>query len=105
MGGMLALLKYPFYYMIRSGFGNFFGMNHVLTRHLAPELDRFRFCPGNWSMLHFGRKLDIFGDDLTKDFNWAKMRNEERKLHVKNEGKPTQKGPGPAGPEALGRPA
>ena len=43
---MLALLKYPFFYMIRSCFGKFFGMIHVLTRHLAPELDRFRFCPG-----------------------------------------------------------
>ena len=30
--------------------GGFFGMIHVLTRHLAPELDRFRFCPGFWSM-------------------------------------------------------
>ena len=56
-------------------------------------------------MLHFGRKLDIFGDDLTKDFNWAKMMNKERKLHVKDEGKPSQKRPGPAGPEPLGRPA
>ena len=51
---LLALLKYPFYYMIRSGFGKFFGIIHVLTRHLAPELDRFRFCPGFWSMLYFG---------------------------------------------------
>ena len=31
MGGMLALLKYPFYYMIRRGFGNFFGMIDVLS--------------------------------------------------------------------------
>jgi hypothetical protein len=38
---VLALLKYPFYYMIRSYFGKFFGMIHVLTRHLAPELDCF----------------------------------------------------------------
>ena len=38
---LLALLKYSFYYIIRSGFGNFFGMIHVLTRNLAPELDRF----------------------------------------------------------------
>ena len=38
---LLVLLKYPFYYTIRRGFGNFFGMIHVLTRHLAPELDRF----------------------------------------------------------------
>ena len=72
MGGMLALLKYPFYYMIRSGFGKFFGMIHVLTRHLAPELDRFRFCLGFWSMLCFGRKFDIFGDVLTHGHNWAK---------------------------------
>ena len=43
---VLVLLKYTFYYTIRRGFGNFFGMIHVLTRHLAPELDRFRFCPG-----------------------------------------------------------
>ena len=38
---MLALLKYLFYYSIRSCFGKFFGMIHVLTRHLAPELDHF----------------------------------------------------------------
>ena len=59
---LLALLKYPFCYTIWRGFGKFFGMIHVLTRHLAPELDRFQFCPGFWSMLYFGRKLDIFGD-------------------------------------------
>ena len=35
---LLALLKYPFCYTIRRGFGKFFGMIHVLTRHLAPEL-------------------------------------------------------------------
>ena len=55
---LLVLLKYPFYYMIRSGFGKFFGMIHVLTRHLASELDRFRFVldfgaccilAGNWT--------------------------------------------------------
>ena len=63
---VLALLKYPFYYTIRRDFGKFFGMIHVLTRHLAPELDRFRFCPGFWSMLYFGRKLDIFGDVSTR---------------------------------------
>jgi len=40
-GAVLALLKYPFYYTIRSCFGKFFGMIHVLTRHLAHELDRF----------------------------------------------------------------
>ena len=75
---LLALLKYPFYYTIRRGFGNFFGMIHVLTHHLAPELDRFLFCPGFWSMLHFDRKLDIFGDVLTHSYNWAKMRNVTR---------------------------
>ena len=67
--GVLALLKYPFYFTIRRGFGNFFGMIHVLTRHLAPELDHFRFCPGFWSMLCFGRKLDIFRDVLTHGHN------------------------------------
>src|SRR6185312_6150401 len=65
-GRVLALLKYPFCYTIRRGFGKFFGMIHVLTRHLAPELDRFRFCPGFWSMLYFGRKLDIFEDVSTR---------------------------------------
>jgi len=63
---LLALLKYPFCYTIWRGFGKFFGMIHVLTRHLAPELDRFQFCPGFWSMLYFGRKLDIFGDVSTR---------------------------------------
>ena len=84
MGGMLALLKYPFYYIIRSGFGNFFGMIHVLTHHLAPELDHFRFCLGFWSMLHFGRKLDIFGDVLMHGYNWAQMRNKEKRPHAKD---------------------
>ena len=105
MGGMLALLKYPFYYMIRSGFGKFFGMIHVLTRHLAPELDRFRFCPGFWSMLYFGRKLDIFGDVLTHGHNWAKMRNKEKRPHAKDGTERGQKGPRPAGLAPLGRPA
>ena len=66
MGRMLALIKYPFYYIIRSGFAKFFGKIHVITRHLAPELDRFLFCPGFWSMLYFGRKLDIFRDVSTR---------------------------------------
>ena len=79
---LLALLKYLFYYTIRRGFGNFFGMIHVLTRHLAPEYDRFRFCPGFWSMLCFGRKLNIFGDVLTHGHNWAKMRNKEKRPHA-----------------------
>ena len=57
---LLALLKYPFYYMIRSGFGKFFGMIHVLTRHLAPELDRFRFCPGFWSIVVFWQEIGHF---------------------------------------------
>ena len=81
---VLALIKYPFYYTIRRGFGNFFGMIHVLTRHLAPELDRFLFCPGFWSMLCFRRKLDIFGDVLTHGHNWAKMRNKEKRPHAKD---------------------
>src|SRR6185503_16655012 len=70
--------------MIRSGFDNFFGMIHVLTRHLAPELDRFLFCPAFWSILYFGRKLNIFGDVLTHGHNWAKMRNKEKRPHTKD---------------------
>ena len=93
---LLALLKYPFYYIIRSGFGNFFGMIHVLTRHLAPELDRFRFCLGFWSMLHFGRKLDIFGDVLTQGHNWAKMKNKKKSPHAKDGAERGQKEPKPA---------
>jgi hypothetical protein len=83
-GLLLAHLKYPFCYTIRRGFDKFFGMIHVLTRHLAPELDHFRFCLGFWSLLHFGRKLDIFGDVLTQGHNWAKMKNEEKSPHVKD---------------------
>src|SRR6185295_4557155 len=105
MEGVLALLKYPFYYMIRSCFGKFFGMIHVLTRHLAPELDCFRFCPGFWSMLHFDRKLDIFGDVLTLGYNWAKMRNKREIQHTKDGTERGQKRPRPAGLESLGRPA
>ena len=102
---LLVLLKYPFYYMIRSCFGKFFGMIHVLTRHLAPELDRFRFCPEFWSMLHFDMKLDIFGDVLTHGYNWAKMRNKRKMPHAKDGTERGQKGPRPAGLEPLGRPA
>ena len=105
MGGMLALLKYPFYYMIRSRFGKFFGMIHVLTRHLAPELDHFRFCPGFWSILHFDRNWDIFGDVLTHGYNWAKMRNKSKNQHAKDGNGRGQKRPRPAGLESLGRPA
>ena len=94
---MLALLKYPFCYTIRRGFGKFFGMIHVLTRHLAPELDHFQFCPGFWSMLCFGRKLDIFRDILTHGHNWAKMRNKEKRPHAKDGTERGQKGPRPAG--------
>ena len=60
-------------------------MIHVLTRHLAPELDRFRFRLGFWSISHFGRKLDIFGDVLTQGHNWAKMKNKEKSPHAKGE--------------------
>ena len=101
----MALLKYLFYYMIRSCFGKFFGMIHELTRHLAPELDRFQFCPGFWSMLHFDRKLDNFGDVLTHGYNWAKMRNKSKRPHEKDGTERGQKGPRPAGLESLGRPA
>ena len=82
----------------------FFGMIHVLTRHLAPELDRFRFCLGFWSMLHFGRKLDIFGDVSTHGHNWAKMRNKEKNPHAKDGAERGQKEPKPAGLEPF-RPA
>ena len=102
---LLALLKYPFYYTIRRGFGNFFGMIHVLTHHLAPELDRFLFCLGFWSMLHFDRKLDIFGDVLTQGHNWAKMKNKEKSPHAKDGAKRGQKEPRPAVLEPLSRPA
>ena len=34
-------------------------------------------------MLHFGRKLDIFGDVLTQGHNWAKMKNKEKSPHAK----------------------
>ena len=100
---MLAFLKYPFYYMITSCFGKLFGMIHVLTRHLAPKLDRFRFCPGFWSMLHFDRKLDNFGDVLTHSYNWAKMRNKKKIQHAKDGIERGQKGPRPAALESLGR--
>ena len=91
--------------MIRSAFGKFFGMIHVLTRHLAPELDRFRFCLGFWSMLYFGRKLDIFGDVLTQGHNWAKMKNKEKSPHAKDGAERGQKDPRPASLEPLSRPA
>ena len=102
---LLALLKYPFYYTIRSCFGKFFGMIYVLTRHLAPELDHFRFCPGFWSMLYFDRNWDIFGDVLTHGYNWAKMRNKRKIQHTKDGTERGQKRPRPAGLESLGRPA
>ena len=102
---LLALLKYTFYYTIRRGFGNFFGMIHVLTHHLAPELDHFLFCPGFWSMLCFGRKLDIFGDVLTHGHNWAKMRNKEKRRTRKMGPKGARKGPGRPAWAPLSRPA
>ena len=40
---LLALLKYPFYYMIRSCFGKFFGMIH--------EIGQFRRCFDAWLQL------------------------------------------------------
>ena len=102
---MLALLKYPFYYIIRRDFGKFFGMIHVLTSHLAPELDRFQFCPGFWSMLHFDRNLNIFGDVLTHGYNWAKMRNKRKIQHAKDGTERGQKRLRPPGLESLGQPA
>ena len=56
-------------------------------------------------MLCFDRKLDIFGDVLTHGYNWAKMRNKEKNLHVKDGAERGQKEPRPAGLEPLGRPA
>ena len=56
-------------------------------------------------MLCFGRKLDIFGDILTHGYNWAKMRNKGKRLHVKDGTERGQKRPRPAGLESLGRPA
>ena len=73
--------------------------------HLAPELDRFRFCPGFWSMLHFDRKLDIFGDVLTHGYNWAKMRNKKKRPHAKDGTQRGQKGPRPAWSPWGGRPS
>jgi len=56
-------------------------------------------------MLHFDRKLDIFGDVLTHGYNWAKMRNKRKRPHAKDGTERGQKGPRPAGLEPLGRPA
>ena len=56
-------------------------------------------------MLHFGRKLDIFGDVLTQGHNWAKMKNKEKSPHVKDGAEWGQKKPRLAGLEPLSRPA
>jgi len=72
-------------------------------------------------MLHFDRKLDIFGDVLTHGQNWAKMKNKEKSPHAKygaergqEEPRPPhakdraergQEEPRPAGLEPLSRPA
>ena len=56
-------------------------------------------------MLHFDRKLDIFGDVLTHGYNWAKMRNKSKIQHAKYGTERGQKGPRPASLEPLGRPA
>ena len=56
-------------------------------------------------MLHFDRKLDIFGDVLMHGYNWAKMRNKTKRLHAKDWTERGQKGPRPAGLGPLGRPA
>ena len=47
-------------------------------------------------MLHFDRKLDIFGDVLTHGYNWAKMRNKRKIQHAKDGTERGQKGPRPA---------
>ena len=56
-------------------------------------------------MLCVDRKLDIFRDVLTHGYNWAKMRNKEKNLHVKDGAERGQKEPRPAILEPLGRPA
>ena len=56
-------------------------------------------------MLHFDRKLDIFGDVLMHGYNWAKMRNKRKIQHTKDGTERGQKRPRPAGLESLGRPA
>jgi len=52
-------------------------------------------------MLYFGKKLNIFGDVLMHGHNWAKMRNKEKRLHVKDgteRARPASLGPSePAG--------
>ena len=48
-------------------------------------------------MLHFGRKLDIFGDVSMHGHNWAKMRNKEKNPHAKDGAERGQKEPRPAG--------
>ena len=35
-------------------------------------------------MLHFDRKLDIFGDVLMHGYNWDKMRNKSKRPHEKD---------------------
>ena len=45
----------------------------------------------------FDRKLDIFGDVLTHGYNWAKMRNKEKRPLAKDGTERGQKGPRPAG--------
>ena len=53
-------------------------------------------------MLHFDRKLDIFGDVLTHGYNWAKMRNKRKRPHVKDGTERGQAGrPGALGPAGL----
>ena len=103
---LLAILKYPFYYTIRRGFGNFFGMVHVLTRHLAPELDRFRFVldfgaccilTGNWTF------LEMFWRMVTTGLRWGiRGRFNTRKMGPKG----ARKGPGrPAWSPWAGQPS
>ena len=53
-------------------------------------------------MLHFDRKLDIFGDVLTHGYNWAKMRNKRKRPHAKDGTERGQAGrPGALGPAGL----
>ena len=55
-------------------------------------------------MLHFGRKLDIFGDILTQGHNWAKTKNKEKSPLAKDGAERGQKEPRLAGLDPLYRP-
>jgi len=84
---LLALLKYLFYYIIRSGFGKFFGKIHVLTRHLHPNLTVFDFVldfgvccilTENWTF------SEMFWRRVTTGLRWRiRRRARTRKMEPK----------------------